>query len=584
MSDLPAVMRIPKTTGTHADVFAAVGLADLLSSLPGCDPVRVVERDCDFEIHLPKGIDLRASDLIPQAPGYPYLKTNEKVRVPRGAQDVVDYKAEKAKADRNKQARAAQGRAKRKALDSETQQLMQQERLREDWRLLQVLNTLQGDEISNKIHEAIVQCEPGRFQEEVAAGLNALSHQRPSALKWPVSTVQVFTPTAAKGYCRLKPDSTSRNDKTKDQWADPFIEWLKYRGYFRVACPFFQGPKAEHVRLVCPVPHDVSVGALGSIARELRSAGVYGGPPKTDVLAVLTLAELLIRHSEEYHDRDAAIFAGLNLHGRSPADVISGVTVTHYHSLGSAKAVSAMSTVALPGWFPIQTRSDADAWLAILDEHKQVVRGLQDDHSEEIGLLVGYRRFLEKRGDRAFGALVEFMGHYGPFLIRAREQGWRVRAFRTDYFGRIAMGTAPNVMAILNDTGFQAIATAVRKATVSAQAQKAMKKQDYREIRYDLLHDLRRKRSLPGGGPFIEGVADFVSKYNAENARRREMGKPAPRNVTTEEFSAFAALIERHGASLVGALLCAYGSCREPRDDEAPEVEGEQKEPTRPQD
>jgi hypothetical protein len=130
------------------------------------------------------------------------------------------------------------------------------------------------------------------------------------------------------------------------------------------------------------------------------------------------------------------------------------------------------------------------------------------------------------------------------------------------------MGVAPRLTEILNTSGFQAVAAAVRKATVSAQAQKAMKKKDYREIRYELLHDLRRKRSLPGVAPLIETVSDFVSSYNVENARRREMGKSAPRNVTTEEFSEFAALIEQHGAALIGALLCAYGSCREPREEE----------------
>ena len=135
------------------------------------------------------------------------------------------------------------------------------------------------------------------------------------------------------------------------------------------------------------------------------------------------------------------------------------------------------------------------------------------------------------------------------------------------------MSTDQNLTEILSDAGFQAVATAVRKATVSAQAQKAMKRTDYREIRYELLHELRRKRSLPGSGPLMESLGDFISKYNAENARRREMRRPAPRNVTTDEFSAFAILVERYGASLVGALLCAYGSCREPRDEEIPEPE-----------
>lgn len=145
------------------------------------------------------------------------------------------------------------------------------------------------------------------------------------------------------------------------------------------------------------------------------------------------------------------------------------------------------------------------------------------------------------------------------------------------------MGTAPQLTTILTDQGFQAVAAAVRRATVNAQAQKAMKKSDYREIRYALLHELRRKRSLPGIAPLVEAVSEFVSQYNAENARRREMGKSAPRNITTEEFIAFAGLIERYGASIVGALVCAYGSCREPRDEDAhetPENGPESAEPT----
>ncbi|MDI3462623.1 MAG: hypothetical protein OJF50_001444 [Nitrospira sp.] len=565
------VFTIAKNTGTHADVFAAAGLADLLTSLPNASGIRLADNGVSFEIQLSKPLSNDDLRRIPQVPGYPFLKTNENLTVPAGAIDPVDYKAEKAKADRRKQALAQKGKKGEKTVDSETQQLMQQEQLREDWRLLQVLNTLQGDETSNKVHETIARRKPEQFNKEVNSALEAFSNERSSGLDWAVSTVQLFTPIAAKGYSRLKPDSTDRNDKTKEQWADPLVEWLKYRGYFRVACPFFQGPKAEHVRLLCPIPHDISFRALELVARKLRNAGVYGGPPKMDALAVLKLAELLVRHSEEYHDHDAEVFPGLSLTGKSPAETISGVMVTNYQSLGNAKAVSAMSIIALPGWFPIVSKRDTELWLATLDEHQRVIRGLQDDHSDEIGLLVTYRRFLEKRGEVGTWALVEFMEHYGPFLIRVREQKRKVRSFRTDYFRRIVMGTAPKLMEVLNNLGFQAVAAAVRKSTVNAQAQKAMGRSDYREIRYDLLHDLRRKRSLPGVTPLIETVSDFISKYNVENARRREMRKSAPRNVTTDEFSAFTALLESYGASTVGALLCAYGSCREPHDEDAAE-------------
>lgn len=574
MTELIDRIAIPKVTGTHGDVFAAVGLADLLSSVPHLRSVRISE-DASWFFVCPEQ-PLTPADLrsVSRAPGYPFLKANEKTPVPKNAPDVVDYKIEKARADRLREAaKAARGKRRKSAsMDAAERQVIQEEQLREDWRLLQVLNTLQGDETSNRVQQAILCRTPKDLEIDLEQGIEALRQARKSGVDWAATAVQLFTPTAAKGYSRLKPDSTDRNDKTKEGWTDSFVEWLRYRGYFRVACPFFQGPKAEHIRLLCPIPRDISLGVLVSVTRRLRSGGIWGGPPKMDSLAVLRLTELLIRHSEEYHEGDDEPYPGLSLLRRSPADVVSGVMVTHYQSLGQAKAVSAMATLALPGWFKLVDRCDAQEFLAILEEHQAVVRGLQDDYSDEIGLLVSYRRFLQQRGEAALWALVEFMEVYGCFLLRAREQKRRVRAFRVDHFGRMTMALSPSLTAILEDSGFQAVATAIRKSTVSAQAQKAMERTDYREIRYELLHDLRRKRSLPGPSPLIEGVSDFISKYNSENARRRETGRRAPRNVTTQEFAAFIGLVERHGAAVVGALLCAYGSCREPRDEETPDV------------
>lgn len=568
MSENLQTFRISKQTGTHADVFAAVGLADLLASVPGAGTVRVIEQEAAFEVRSDRPLTDADWQRIPQMPGYPFLKANEKVKIPQNVADLVDYKDEKAKADRRKQ---ILHREKRKQIvDTETQQLIQQERPRDDWRLLQVLNTLQGDETANKVHATIINRTPDQFRKELTGALAAICQQRASGLGWEASLVQLFTPIAAKGYSRLKPDSTDRNDKTKEQWADPFIEWLKYRGYFQVACPFFQGPKAEHIRLLCPVPHDISYRALAAVARKLRLASVYGGPPKMDALAVLELAELLVRHSEEYHAPGVEIFPGLSLQGKTPAEAVSGVMITHYQSLGNAKAVSAMSTLALPGWFRIESPQDAEDWLVILDEHRRVVRGLQDDRSDEIGLLVAYRRFLEKRGENALWALLEFMERYGALVMRVngtRLNGrirWMPR-FTDVYLRRVLMGTDGKLLEIVNTPGFEAVARAVRQATVTSQNKRARGKEVWREIRYELLHDLHRTRKVPGHA-LVECVMEFVSHYNRENARQRETKrdpKAAPADVSDEELKEFLALVDRHGAALVGALLAAYGSCKE---------------------
>ena len=133
---------IPRTTGTHGDIFAAVGLADLLAGTSD-SPVRIHEAAMGFEI------SATLVNGILQDPGYPFLKANEKVEVPRQVTDFVDYKAEKAKSDRRK--KLAQGKS-RKSLGPEIEEMLKLDAPRPDWRLLQVLNTLQGDETSNRVY------------------------------------------------------------------------------------------------------------------------------------------------------------------------------------------------------------------------------------------------------------------------------------------------------------------------------------------------------------------------------------------------------------------------------------------------
>ena len=112
---------IPKATGTHGDVFAAVGLADLLSSAANVDRAQITESLAGFEIR----VETESADfgLIAQTPGYPFLKTSEKIAVPKGVNDYVDYKAQKAKADRRK--KLLQGKS-RKSAAPEIEQLLKQ--------------------------------------------------------------------------------------------------------------------------------------------------------------------------------------------------------------------------------------------------------------------------------------------------------------------------------------------------------------------------------------------------------------------------------------------------------------------------
>lgn len=138
------------------------------------------------------------------------------------------------------------------------------------------------------------------------------------------------------------------------------------------------------------------------------------------------------------------------------------------------------------------------------------------------------------------------------------------------------MGTNEGLLEIINDAGFESVARAVRESTVKAQHRKVRGKEGgekaWREVRYELLHDIHRTRKTPGND-FIECVSEFISRYNYENARHREETKnmkSAPANVSDEEFKSFISLVSRFGAPTVGALLAAYGSCKEKWEEDEP--------------
>jgi hypothetical protein len=164
---------VPKATGTHGDVFAAVGFADLISNATHVSKVQILEKPTGFEVRAATSDGLGR---ISQSPGYPFLKTNAKVVIPKGVTDSVDYKLEKEKAERRK--KLTQGKS-RKSLGSDIEQLLKQDEARPDWRQLQVLNTLQGDETSNRIHALIVRMKPDEFSRAIADGVEGVANTRP---------------------------------------------------------------------------------------------------------------------------------------------------------------------------------------------------------------------------------------------------------------------------------------------------------------------------------------------------------------------------------------------------------------------
>jgi hypothetical protein len=564
MSSAACEFKVYKMTATHGDALKAIGLADLLQSMFE-EPVWVAEEAGEFVIRTP-GDWRTCASALPHSPRYPWLKADRTGTDTPPGLDVIDISEEFERVKRWSENRK---KFRQKAgPDPELQQLIQQDAPRPRWWIVAAMTATKLKAIStwNRVAQSIAEERSDEFREQVLRSLNALSSGQPSDVNWKATSSGLFCPSAIKGFNELKPRGTSRGSVA----VDDFEEWLRYLGYWQGS---HLVSDSDNIRVYVPIPMRLTSRSIGRLASRLESEMLIGSGPKSDILVVLALARLLIEYSREYHEPDITPDPELSIpFGATPANVMSGLHVTHFTKTSQrAYGVQATAVLALPDWFPITTRQEAEDWLSILDEHRRVIAGLRDDRSDEIALLIAYRRFLEKRGESAVCALIEFMERYGAFVMRANgaRQGNRIRwvtRFTDGYFRRILMGTNGQLVGIINDPGFDAVARAVRQATVTAQNKRARQDKDaWREVRYELFHDIHRTRKVPGNA-FVECVSEFISRYNYENARHREIRKDikaAPANVSDEELKSFFALVDLHGTAVVGALLAAYGSCKE---------------------
>ena len=135
------------------------------------------------------------------------------------------------------------------------------------------------------------------------------------------------------------------------------------------------------------------------------------------------------------------------------------------------------------------------------------------------------------------------------------------------------MGHDRKLKPILESSGFQNIAAAIRRSTVIPQFFRARGESRLYDIRYGLGTELLRQAAYPD--EFIQALSEFMHAYNQENAQinERYKGNPPVRraNITTEDIEQVVSLIDEYGSKTVGNLLIAFGYAREPQEQE-PEV------------
>ncbi|MCP4543516.1 MAG: hypothetical protein GY832_40910 [Chloroflexi bacterium] len=380
-------------------------------------------------------------------------------------------------------------------------------------------------------------------------------------IKPQTTAAQIYNPSQGKGQNRAKADNLSMGN-VKGFW---LMEWLKAVGFYHAALTKqLRGVKDRKTYVLAP--SEIDLGESAKIMHAFRGRMARAETAiRSDVLAAIRYTQALLDFARQ--EEGASLKARLFKRQR-PSHVVSGFYSAFYKDLGNAVATMNLSFIRLPGWVQVEQDADVESALAVLAEHESVVRQFNETHSDDYNLLLRYRDFLSGNDLRPF---FEFTTAYSGYLISRKERrSGYVPQFTTPNLRRLIMHSqeGPRLSKILDTPGFQNIAYAIRQATVTAQYRKQQGDRKY-DVRYGLGQQLARKAAYPQD--FIAELADFLAKYNAENAQIME-NRPGPyrRSIRTSDIDDIVALIDEFKDSrLICNLLVAYGYARVPREEDS---------------
>jgi len=566
---------LPKKTGTYADALAAMGLGHLVYLLSAEHPT-IRDEGAFFVIERKEGeydLDGFAYDAVHDDPGYEYVRLKPEDKEGPIGVPFIEYTEERERLQAYRKQRDLLAKSHGGRPTAEDEEALKGIAPRKGWYLYQNINVLQGFNSYNSLHTAIRNSDRTVFAMTMRHKLAALAENREPVTTAKdfapkVAAVQAFNPAVGKGINRPKPDGPALGG-LPGAFVDWFEEWLRYIGMHLSANALSVG---DDIKLFVIVPANLDEAQAQAIRDDFVSLRLPWSPRQIDILGALGLVRVLIDRSgiSTADDEMLALFSDA-----TPSDVIAGLQTAYFTSLGSAKSLTNLSFVGLPGWFRI---SDVDTWLAVLSEHERVIRALDESHSEDAALLVSYRNFLSA-GEQGLSALLSFLAEYASHVMRTRDRKKNAPQFTTTNLGRLLLSMdekKDKLQPILNNEGFKNVAGAIRRATVSEQFIKARTGQQTYEIHYGLFQDLERKARFQS--QFVAALSAFITDYNTENARIAERrarserggtGNAAGRRrpqITDKDVKDIMILIDDHGSEPVAMLLLAYGSAREVRD------------------
>ena len=373
-----------------------------------------------------------------------------------------------------------------------------------------------------------------------------------------ITAASAVSPSTVQGNNRPAAAQTMNDKPLQVFWLEMY---LALAGYMVVGMPY---RSRDDVLLYYPLPDDMAYERLQQTMDEYRQ--------KPEI------RQLYDQYSLERVKLDALAYLGYytNLIERLRKELLDdpfsngtsqrlmGLVGYFYKKNGGAQIPFDEVVFSTPSWLTLASQDDCDRALSILQAHRDMIQAIRGPryelNSDELLLLEKYRRFIINGGTQAW---IDFVIQYHFYRFsKMGESLFYIPDIHRSLVEETLMATQTDKQdyrPILENPGFQAIASAIRACTVTErywQDVKNMKSRPFK-VRHGLGDDLLRYAH--DAERFLIELSSFLHDYARESSNVQANSGETRAFVTTENIADVAQLVNDYGSRIVAHLLVAVG-------------------------
>ena len=372
---------------------------------------------------------------------------------------------------------------------------------------------------------------------------------------------QLISPSASKGINSNKPRLTELSGEP-----NLLIEYLKILGCFEGMYSIGGSTDFDDYRIYVCEPKEIYLSMQRMVLGAFKKIFFSNSTIKGDILSELLYSKEIINHSKKLQKKFHFDFENVF----SPKNYVNGFFVCHYMIIKKSPPKKHtpinLAFLKIPGFINAKTIQEGNKWIEIIDEFISITKNIKgSQNKEEVGdVIQGLDKLRTYITSSRIESFFDFQFWYSQYLMFAfnkkqKNSNWYVKTFRINTLNKFFKNMTMNdfkISEIISNDGFQKVAYAIRKSTVTLQY--TPKDQRKFEVRYGLAQALQIKSK--SALDLAEFIGEFIAIFNAETARHAEKtGDVLRANIRENELGQFYRLLDMYPSKVIGALLASYG-------------------------